>query len=56
MIFCKGQFISEKSSIKISKEKLYIIGFSVASGLLSWGHFISSTIIDLIAQILFKLN
>ncbi len=24
----------------------------VASGLLSWGHFISSTIIDLIAQIL----
>ncbi len=28
----------------------------VASGLLSWGHFISSTIIDLIAQILFKLN
>ncbi len=29
---------------------------AVASGLLSWGHFISSTIIDLIAQILFKLN
>ncbi len=28
----------------------------VASGLLSWGHFISSTIIDLIAQILFKVN
>ncbi len=29
---------------------------TVASGLLSWGHFISNTIIDLIAQILFKLN
>ncbi len=29
---------------------------AVASGLLSWGHFISSTIIDLIAQILFKLD
>ncbi len=29
---------------------------AVASGLVSWGHFISSTIIDLIAQILFKLN
>ncbi len=29
---------------------------AVASGLLSWGHFISSNIIDLIAQILFKLN
>ncbi len=29
---------------------------AVASGLLGWGHFISSTIIDLIAQILFKLN
>ncbi len=28
----------------------------VASGLLSWGHFISSDIVDLIAQILFKLN
>ncbi len=27
---------------------------AVASGLLNWGHFISSTIIDLIAQILFK--
>ncbi len=27
-----------------------------ASGMLSWGHFISSKIIDLIAQILFKLN
>ncbi len=27
---------------------------AVASGLLSWGHLISSTIIDLIAQILFK--
>ncbi len=27
---------------------------AVASGLLSWGHFISSTIIDLIEQILFK--
>ncbi len=29
---------------------------AVASGLLSWGHFISSDIIDLIAQILFKRN
>ncbi len=29
---------------------------AVASGMLSWGHFISSKIIDLIAQILFKLN
>ncbi len=29
---------------------------AVASGSLSWGHFISSDIIDLIAQILFKLN
>ncbi len=29
---------------------------AVASGLLSWGHFISSKIIDLIAQILFKPN
>ncbi len=29
---------------------------AVASGLLSWGHFISSTIIDLIAQILFIMN
>ncbi len=28
----------------------------VASGLLSWGHLISSDIVDLIAQILFKLN
>ncbi len=28
----------------------------VASGLLIWGHFISSDITDLIAQILFKLN
>ncbi len=28
----------------------------VASGLLSWGHFISSDITNLIAQILFKLN
>ncbi len=28
----------------------------VASGLLSWGHFISSDITDLITQILFKLN
>ncbi len=28
----------------------------VASGLLSWGHFISSDITDLIAQILFKLT
>ncbi len=28
----------------------------VASGLLSWGHIISSYITDLIAQILFKLN
>ncbi len=30
--------------------------YVVASGLLSWGHFISNTIIDLIAQILFKLD
>ncbi len=29
---------------------------AVASGLLSWGHFISSDITELIAQILFKLN
>ncbi len=29
---------------------------AVTSGLLSWGHFISSDIVDLIAQILFKLN
>ncbi len=29
---------------------------AVASGLLSWGHLISSDIADLIAQILFKLN
>ncbi len=29
---------------------------AVASGLLSWGHFISSDIVDLTAQILFKLN
>ncbi len=29
---------------------------AVASGMLSWGIFISSKIIDLIAQILFKLN
>ncbi len=29
---------------------------AVASGLLSWGHLISSDINDLIAQILFKLN
>ncbi len=29
---------------------------AVASGLLSWGHFISSNIIDLIAQIIFKLD
>ncbi len=29
---------------------------AVPSGLLSWGHFISSDITDLIAQILFKLN
>ncbi len=29
---------------------------AVASGLLSWGHFISSHITDLIEQILFKLN
>ncbi len=29
---------------------------AVASGLLSWGHFISSNIVDLIAQILNKLN
>ncbi len=29
---------------------------AVASGLLSWGHFISSKIIDLIALILLKLN
>ncbi len=29
---------------------------AVASGLLSWGHFISSDIINLIARILFKLN
>ena len=29
---------------------------AVASGLLSWGHFIYSDIVDLIAQILFKLN
>ncbi len=29
---------------------------AVASGLVSWGHFISSDIINLIAQILFKLN
>ncbi len=28
----------------------------VASGLLSWGHFLSSDITDLTAQILFKLN
>ncbi len=28
----------------------------VASGLLSWGHLISSDIVNLIAQILFKLN
>ncbi len=28
----------------------------VASGLLSWGHFISSDMTGLIAQILFKLN
>ncbi len=29
---------------------------AVASGLLSWGHFISSDIVDLIAQILFKAH
>ncbi len=29
---------------------------AVASGLLSWGHFISSDIIDFIAQILYKLK
>ncbi len=29
---------------------------AVASGMLSWGHLISSEITDLIAQILFKLN
>ncbi len=28
----------------------------VASGLLSWGHFISNDITDLIAQILFELS
>ncbi len=27
-----------------------------ASGLLSWGHFVSSKILDLIAQILFELS
>ncbi len=29
---------------------------AVASGLLGWGHFISSDIVDLIAQILFKAH
>ena len=29
---------------------------AVASGLLSWGHLITSDFADLIAQILFKLN
>ncbi len=29
---------------------------AVASGLLSWGHFISSKIVDLIAKILFELD
>ncbi len=29
---------------------------AVASGLFSWGHFIFSDIVDLITQILFKLN
>ncbi len=29
---------------------------AIASGLLSWGHFIYSDIINLITQILFKLN
>ncbi len=29
---------------------------AVASGLLSWGHFISSNIVDLIEQKLFELN
>ncbi len=29
---------------------------AVASGLLSWGHFISSDIVDLIEQKLFELN
>ncbi len=29
---------------------------AVDYGLLSWGHFISSNIIDLVAQILYKLN
>ncbi len=29
---------------------------AVASGLLSWGHFISSNIVDLLEQKLFELN
>ncbi len=48
--FSQGFFFSILSQIEFS------FLAAVASGLLSWGHFISSTIIDLIAQILFKLN
>ncbi len=39
----------------ISELEIWFLA-AVASGLLSWGHFISSNIIDFIAQILFKLN
>ncbi len=41
------------SSIVLSAFYMLLVGEFVV---LSWGHFISSTIIDLIAQILFKLN
>ncbi len=39
----------------LSPMEFWFLAF-VASGFLSWGHFISSDITDLIAQILFKLN
>ncbi len=34
----------------------FLHSVTILSGLLSWGHFISSDIVDLVAQILFKLN
>ncbi len=42
-------------SPKVFGMKFWVLA-AVASGLLSWGHFISRNITDLIAQILFTLN
>ncbi len=57
-VICSGLIVHYRLSLvsPILSQMEFCFLAAVASGLLSLGHLISSDIVDLIAQILFKLN